>query len=138
MISNFIRLLNNEKSMKIIKQFIKFGIVGISNTIISLAVYYILIFLNFNYILANTIGFVVSVLNAYYWNSRYVFENSTEKSGKRLLKTFISYGCTFLLSTLLLFIMVDCLHISQLIAPIINLIVTVPLNFLLNKFWAFK
>lgn len=32
-------------------QFIKFGIVGFSNTLISLAVYYILVFFGWNYLL---------------------------------------------------------------------------------------
>jgi putative flippase GtrA len=28
--------------------------------------------------------------------------------------------------------------VSKLIAPILNLLVSVPVNFLLNKFWAFR
>jgi putative flippase GtrA len=34
--------------------------------------------------------------------------------------------------------MVNYLNISEFIAPILNLIITIPLNFLLNKFWAFR
>lgn len=123
---------------KIIIQFIKFGIVGVSNTLISLLIYYALIYFNINYIVANTFGFIVSVLNSYYWNSKYVFDKSDKGHLKPVIKTFISYGITFILSTILLIIMVDYLNISQIIAPILNLIITIPLNFLLNKFWAFK
>lgn len=123
---------------KIIIQFIKFGMVGVSNTLISLLIYYALIYFNINYVIANTIGFVVSVLNAYYWNNKYVFNKSDEGNLKPLIKTFASYGATFVLSTILLIVMVDYLSISQILAPILNLIITIPLNFLLNKFWAFK
>lgn len=123
---------------KIIIQFIKFGIVGVSNTLISLLIYYVLIYFNINYVIANTIGFVVSVLNAYYWNNKYVFNKSDKGNLKPLIKTFTSYGITFVLSTVLLIIMVDYLNISQILAPILNLIITIPLNFMLNKFWAFK
>lgn len=121
-------------------QFIKFGIVGLSNTIISFAVYYILLYLQVNYIIANTMGFIISVLNAYYWNNKYVFKskNDTKSGVRKLVKTFASYGSTFILSTILLVIMVHYLNISEIIAPVINLIITIPLNFLLNKFWAFK
>ncbi|MBE6023223.1 MAG: GtrA family protein [Cellulosilyticum sp.] len=129
---------NSVDIILLIKQFIKFGIVGISNTSISLGIYYILVYLGSNYILANTTGFIVSVINAYYWNNKVVFKKGNLKDVKALLKTFTSYGLTFILSTLLLFIMVNYLHISELIAPVINLIITIPLNFLLNKFWAFK
>ena len=133
---------DGDKSIiKIIIQFIKFGMVGALNTIISLVTYYILIHFNVNYIIANTIGFILGTLNAYYWNNRYVFKKeedekrSTVKSG---IKVFISYGFTFLLGTFLLILWVDILNIPENIAPVINLIITIPLNFVLNKLWAFK
>lgn len=130
--------LSKEEAWNLAKQFIKFGIVGLSNTFISLAVYYILIYLETNYIAANTAGFIISVLNAYYWNNKFVFKKSDEGNLKPIIKTFASYGTTFILSTVLLVIMVDYLSISNIIAPVLNLIITIPLNFLLNKFWAFK
>lgn len=124
--------------MKLVIQFIKFGIVGLSNTFISLSIYYILIYFETNYLVANTVAFVISVLNAYYWNNKFVFEKGDKGNIKPLIKTFMAYGITFILSTILLFIIVNRLNVSQIIAPLINLIITIPLNFLLNKFWAFK
>lgn len=137
-------LINNIKKdgiANVIIQFVKFGLVGASNTIISLMTYYVLVYCNVNYLLSNTIGFVLGTLNAYYWNNKYVFkkEDNEERSTiKSCIKVFISYGVTFIINTLLLILWVDVLNISDLIAPIINLIVTVPINFLLNKLWAFK
>lgn len=124
--------------MVTIKQFIKFGLVGISNTLISLGTYYLLYFLGVNYLISNTVGFVVSVLNSYYWNNKYVFKKTQKGHLKPLIKTFLSYGSTFLLSTVLLFIMVQYFGVSEIIAPIVTLVITIPLNFLMNKFWAFK
>lgn len=122
-----------------IKQFTKFGLVGVSNTAISIAIYYAFIFINLAlYIVGNTVGFIVSVLNSYYWNSKYVFRKSEQGHLKTILKTFMAYGSTFVLGTILLFVMVEMLGISKYLAPIINLIITIPLNFLSNKFWAFK
>lgn len=63
---------------------------------------------------------------------------SQENKKKGLIKVYISYGSTFLLSTGLLYLMVDIAGISEYIAPLINLCATVPLNFVLNKFWVFK
>lgn len=122
-------------------QFIKFGLVGVSNTIISVGTYYLLMYLGMQYILANTIGFILGTLNAYYWNNKYVFkkgEDEHRSNTKSVIKVFISYGITFILSTVLLYLWVDILGISTMIAPIINLIITIPLNFILNKLWAFK
>lgn len=124
-------------------QFIKFGLVGVSNTLISLAVYQFgLHVLKMYYQWANILSFVVSVTNAYYWNSRFVFKSGGNYTLKQHLaaysKAFLSYGSTFLLSTALLTLWVEVVSISQSIAPVINLLITIPLNFVLNKFWAFK
>lgn len=120
-------------------QFIKFGIVGFSNTLISLAVYYILVFFGWNYLLANTMGFLISVCNAFFWNYRYVFKDKTETSiPKSFSKVFITYGISYLVSTFLIWLMVDIMYISEWLAPLIRLVVTVPLNFVLNKLWAFR
>ncbi len=124
-------------------QFIKFGIVGLSNTMVAYAVYLICLFLGTHYLVGNIAGFVVSVLNSFYWNNKYVFKsNETSASQsiwKKLLKTFIAYGITgLILSNILLIIWVDVLHIPKVIGPLINLIITIPLNFVINKLWAFK
>lgn len=122
-------------------QFIKFGIVGVSNTLVSLIVYYISIFLGLHYILANTAGFMFGTLNAYFWNNKFVFKESESKKrshSKTGIKVFIAYGITYLLSTILLILWVDILGISQGVAPILNVCVTTPLNFIMNKLWAFN
>lgn len=120
-------------------QFIKFAIVGCSNTIINLAVYYFCIFLGVNYLLAYTLGFLTSVCNAFFWNNKYVFVNKQETSiFKAFVKVLASYGFSFLLSIVLMSLLVEVCNISSLIAPILKMIVTIPLNFVLNKIWAFK
>lgn len=128
----------NHKFIQILTQFIKFGIVGCSNTILSLGIYYFLIHYGVNYLISNTVGFVISVLNAFYWNSKYVFKERKSGSLNALVKVYLSYGVTFILSSLLLYVMVDIIYISPKIAPIINLVITIPLNFILNKVWAMK
>jgi len=133
-----LQIKTKEDFFEFVKQFFKFGIVGLSNTFISLGIYYFLVYFEVNYIIANTIAFIISVLNAYYWNNKYVFERKEKGHAKSIIKVFMSYGSTFLLGTVLLFLMVNFMGISEWIAPLINLIVTIPLNFLLNKFWAFK
>ena len=123
---------------KNIKQAVKFGVVGVSNNMIYLLFYYGLIFFGVHYIISNTAGFVVSVLNAYIWNSKFVFKKTSKGSVIPLVKTFITYGGTFLLGTTLLYLMVHYIGISEKIAPLINLCITVPINFVIIKYWALK
>ena len=140
----------NENLRNSIVQFIKFGIVGVSNTLISYILYVAVLLLlkqanilqNVNYLVAQFVAFVLSVLWSFYWNNRMVFvleENQTRNIWKALLKTYISYSFTgIFLNSALLVLWVQVFHISEFIAPIINLLVSVPLNFIINKFWAFK
>lgn len=123
-------------------QFIKFGIVGVSNTLIHYFTYLICIFAGCHYLIASVIGFLVSVLNAFYWNNKYVFikeENATRSLWQAFLKTFLSYaGTGLVLENVLLVIWVRFLRVPEAIAPLVTLLITIPINFILNKFWAFK
>ncbi len=147
------RLLHKELSdatFDAFMQFVKFGIVGVSNTVISYILYAgsLFLFQRFgifpkgDYLIAQVIAFILSVAWSFYWNNKMVFvkEEGKERSlWKSLLKTYVSYSFTGLfLNSILLILWVQVLHISEYIAPIINLLVSVPLNFLINKFWAFK
>lgn len=122
-------------------QFIKFGIVGLSNTLISYVVYLVGVRFGMHYLLASVLGFVISVLNSFYWNNKYVFQQGDEERNRwlTLVKTFMAYASTGLvLANILLYIWVDVLGISEYLGPIINLVITVPLNFVINKLWAFR
>ncbi len=68
---------------KIGVQFIKFGMVGVSNTVVSLATYYLFTFFGVHYLIANALGFVTGTLNAYYWNSKFVFKEEAKESGNK-------------------------------------------------------
>lgn len=139
-----------EKSFSVFMQFVKFGIVGVSNTVISYVLYAVslLVFKEFaiipkaDYLVAQIIAFALSVLWSFYWNNKMVFvqEDGKKRSViKALLKTYVSYSFTGLfLNSILLALWVQVFHISEFLAPIINLLISVPVNFLINKFWAFK
>ena len=122
-------------------QFVKFGIVGLSNTLISYVVYLMGVRFGMHYLLASVLGFVISVLNSFYWNNKYVFQQGDEERNLwlTLVKTFMAYASTGLvLANILLYIWVDVLNISEYLGPVINLVITVPLNFVINKLWAFR
>ncbi|MCL1877506.1 MAG: GtrA family protein [Defluviitaleaceae bacterium] len=123
---------------KLLVQFIKFGVVGVTNTIVFLTIYYVLLHFNVHYLAANLAAFALSVINAFFLSSKFVFKDSETPAPLRLAKVYAAYGFTFLLSTGTLFIMVDLLGISQFIAPLLNMFITVPTNFLVNKLWAFR
>lgn len=133
---------------KSLVQFVKFGIVGASNTLLSLAITYACIFVYYlltkktDTLILNigtVLGYVVGVLNSFFWNNKYVFKGKQEQSNNKVLaKTFVCYGVTFVISTVLMNFLVIYCSVPEAIAPIPRLALTVPLNFIANKFWAFK
>ncbi len=125
-----------------ILQFIKFGIVGFSNTVLSYVVFTIFILFGVHYLIANFLSFVAGVSNAFYWSNKYVFKKSRNEGRgllQSLFKTFLAYGLTgLILNSLFLYVLVDKYDIPSLIAQALCLLITVPLNFILNKYWSFK
>lgn len=136
-----------DKKRQTFKEFLQFGLVGVSNTIISYLLYVVTLLLvsksgvKFDYIIANIVSWLLSVLWSFYWNNKFVFKK--EEGEKRniwaaLFKTYVSYGFTgLILNNILSVLWVSVLHISKMLAPIINLIISIPINFFMNKLWAF-
>jgi len=137
-----LKIFENHDVKPVVFQFIKFGIVGLSNTAISYIIYSLLVYFDLYYIFASIIAFFVSVLNSFFWNNNYVFKKSSKQKRnimQSLIKTYISYALTgLIIQNLLLFVLINTMKISKYIAPLIVLLITIPLNFILNKVWAFK
>lgn len=133
---------SKEDLRPLIVQFIKFGLVGVSNTAVSMAVYYLFLWIDEDlYMVGSIMGTILSILNAFIWNDRFVFtgnDRDFRSTMIRLGKTYVSYGGTSLLSTVLLWLEVTLLHVSKVYAPIVNLLITIPLNYLINKLWTFN
>lgn len=137
--------LKNDTKRTIV-QFVKFGIVGVSNTLLSYLINIITLLclaslnVSWDYFVANIVAFVLSVFWSFCWNYSFVFEKRKESNvWLMLLKTYMSYGITgLLLANILSYILVGVIDISKYIAPMVVLIVSVPMNFILNKLWAFK
>lgn len=133
-------------------QFVKFGLVGVWNTVFSYAINVgcllafqkmgVLGTANLDMYVANTIAFILSVLVSFLLNSKFVFtleEGQSRNFWKALFKSYLSYGFTgIILNNVLAYLWVDILGISKFIAPLISLVIAIPINFLMNKLWAFK
>jgi len=137
-----------EKKIEILAQFIKFCTVGVSNTGLSYGINVLGLYLlrpyhlSWDFIVGNLVAFLLSVLWSFYWNIKYVFkapENQKQNIGSALLKTYMAYGFTGIcLTNLLSFIWINVFHISKYLAPLINTFICIPVNFLINKYWAFR
>lgn len=119
------------------EKFIKFAIVGFGNLFVSLVTYYLLVFFSINYQIANIGGFVTGSLNGYIWNKLWVFKENKQNMTS-IVKFYLTYLTTWILSAMLLYIWIELMSISDKIAPVINVFITTPINYLLNKYWVFN
>ena len=124
-------------------QFLKFGIVGGINTNVSYAITNIGFYVfNLHPQICNAVAFAITVFISFILNSQFVFTQSKEEKPpflRALFKVYVSYSITGLfLMGILLYIEESIFGIPHYIATLANLIVTIPINFILNKFWAYK
>lgn len=130
------------KKAEALVQFVKFGMVGGFNTIFSYVIVNVMFYVwGIHEQIGNITAFIITVFISYMANSRFVFRESAKEQSflAGLVKVYISYSITgIFLTAVLLYVESDMLHIPLYIGTFANIFITVPINFILNKFWAYR
>lgn len=123
-----------------IEQFIKFACVGCSNAVVLLVVYYVVVLTcgESAYLLGQTLGYVIGIVNSYLLNSKFVFSATGSRPRGVFLKMCLCYAVTYIVQAGILYVGVEMLYISEMIVPIIAIFITTPMNFFLNKWFVFQ
>ena len=124
------------------KQIILYVIFGVLTTLVNIIAYYFFSsIININYLISNTIAWVIAVTFAYVSNKMYVF-NSTSIDRTTIIKEFITFVNCRLTSgaveIILLYLLVDVISIDDIIAKLLIGIIVVILNFMFSKIVVFK
>lgn len=122
---------------KTTKELIIFSIIGGVMTITSFLLLALFVeVLNWNYILANIISYIIVVITSYYANSLLTF-NQPVKNTKNELKKLLNFCIMKLiflgLDTILLYLLVDKLTLNLYISKIILTIVLTLGSFIMSK-----
>ncbi|MGN7761964.1 GtrA family protein [Paenibacillus sp. 22594] len=112
------------------KEFLKFVISGGINTLATYLMY-LLLLLFFNYSLSYTISYVSGIFLSYYLNTVFVFKEKV--SFKKFLKFPIVYLIQYLVNIFMLYVLVERVHLSTGIVPLIVIVVTIPITYALSK-----
>jgi putative flippase GtrA len=122
----------------IVRQFVKFGIVGVSNTLLSLAVYAVLL-KGFGvwYLAASAIGFAVGTVNGFLWNRRWTFRGHV---GDALtpVRWFVVQGFGLLMNEGLVFVFVNDAGLDKLLGQGCATAIVVVFTFIANRAWTFR
>ncbi len=118
-------------------QLLKFVGVGLLNTLLSLAIINILMYVGVNYQLANLIGYVAGVINSFFWSKFWVFQSQKSLYKEALLFSIVFFFC-YAANFLALLFLVEILALSPYIAQPIAMCVYTLLNFILNRTITFR
>lgn len=118
-------------------QQIRFLFVGGLNTIVGYGSFALLLLTGMNYLLANTISYIVGVIHSYIWNRKFTFK-SKNKSILEIVKFVLVYVVNYLIGLLSLYILVDIFKIDEYIAGALNLIITTLISWFGHKYFSFR
>lgn len=119
-------------------RFIKFGLVGVLNTLINWILFILLNSIGVYYIISNIIAYSISTLNSYLWNSKWVFKYSGDNIKETSFKFIVLNIIGLTLNTIILYLLVDIVGLNKLIALVITTGIVMILNYFINKLWVFK
>jgi putative flippase GtrA len=111
-------------------EFLRFLAVGAFNTAAGYVLYLGLLQV-FGYRVAYSIAFVLGVLMSYALNTRYVFRQPF--SWSKLLQFPLVYLAQYALGIALLYVLVEVLSVAAFAAPLIVVVVSVPVTFILSR-----
>jgi len=123
------------KKVESFEQLIKFSLVGILNTVIGYAVFFIAS-LFMNYIVALIIAHVVGVTNSFFWNKYWVFRSDGNKIVE-FLKFYSIYALVLIVNIILLYYLVSVLQFEPQISQLVLLPILTIITYLGHKHWSF-
>lgn len=119
------------------KKLLKFGLVGIVNTLISIGCYILFVKLGMHYILANILSYLIGLVNSYYWNKKWVFKNK-ENHFSVFVKFVIVNLIVLSINTGCLFLLVHQWGFNQYGSQLAATVLGMGINFILNNKWTFE
>jgi putative flippase GtrA len=125
-------------SLPVLAQFLKFGIVGISNTLLAFAVYTLLLkVFGVYYLAASAIGFIMGAVNGFLLNRRWTFK---EHSGDALtpVRWAVVQSVGLACNEGLVYLFVNDAGLDKLVGQACATAIVVVGTFFANRAWTFR
>jgi putative flippase GtrA len=122
----------------VVVQFVKFGIVGVTNTLLTFAVYTLLLkVFGVWYLAASAIGFVVGTINSFLLNRRWTFRGHVGDALTPVRWTVVQC-CGLAVNEGLLYVFVHQARVDKLLAQAFATAVVTVSTFFANRAWTFR
>ena len=129
--------MDHQKNSSLI-QFITFNIIGVLNVVLTMAIYFLLLFIGWHYLLALTTEYAFGICFSFFMNKRYTFKVRSKATSVMFGRMLATYGLIFLGNMLLLAIAVDALGINPYLAQPLVFSILMVASFLMQKFFVFR
>ena len=127
------------KNNKLLRQILKFGVVGGTAFIIDYGIFTILSqLLHIHYLIASVISFSISVIYNYILSIKWVFDVSKKQTAKEFIVFIILSVIGLGLNSLIMYVSVDLMHIHEMISKIIATAIVMVYNFITRKIFIEK
>ncbi len=120
-------------------QLIRFAIVGASGYAVNLILYALLVrTLGVEYLVAETVAWIVAAGNNFVWNRHWTFKAGDGQVHAQAIRFFLVTLVALGFNLLVLRILVESAGMDKVLAEVLALAASTPLNFLGNKLWSFS
>jgi putative flippase GtrA len=124
-------------SLQILLQWLRFAAVGVSNTLLSTAVFAALFHLGVPYLLGSSLAFALGALNSYTLNRRWTFRSRAPR-GPELARFVCVQAVGLGVNLALLAGLVEVAGIPHVVAQVLAFPAASIVTFALSRQWAFK
>ena len=134
-------MLTNKISKERFLEIFRYGLTGLSNTLVNIFIYHFLLLIGVDYNLSNFIAILICKIYGYVVNKLFVFRSrcSTRKELlSEIVKYILSRGFSCLIDYFGLLFAVEILHGDKIISKYVIQIIIIVMNYLTGKFMVFK
>ena len=122
---------------RVIAQWLRFVAVGVTNTLLSTAVFAVLFHLGVHYLLGSALAFAVGALNSYALNRRWTFRSRAPR-GPELARFLCVQAVGLGVNLAMLAGLVELAGIPHVVAQLLAFPVASLIMFALSRQWAFR
>jgi putative flippase GtrA len=94
-------------------------------------------FLGVHYVIATIIGYILGIINSYFWNKFWTFKKN-KKSLNEFLKFVLVYLFAFTVNVGSIVFLKESLYVSPNIGEIVGILFAMIVSYAGQRFWTFK
>ncbi|MDD4803004.1 MAG: GtrA family protein [Syntrophomonas sp.] len=118
-------------------QFLRFCTVGLGNTSVDFAAFFILSWAGIPYLLAQVLSYSAGVLNSFIFNRKWTFKVTGKTNLAEIMKFIFINSFSILVSSCMLFILHDINSLNIWLAKIAATGIAITVNYLGSRIWVF-